>query len=53
MNWLLIAFVGSICVLLLVAVGVARHIRLQHARLRDEDLLRGDNSDEDSDSELY
>jgi hypothetical protein len=52
MNSLLIAFLVSICVLLLVAAGVAHHIRLQHARLRDEELLRGDDVDEDSDSEL-
>jgi len=36
MRWLMIGLLVSLGALLLAAAGVARHIRLQHAKLRRE-----------------
>jgi uncharacterized membrane protein YidH (DUF202 family) len=40
MRWLMIAFAVSLVALLVAAAGVARHIRLQHAKHRREELAR-------------
>jgi hypothetical protein len=51
MHWLMVAFLVSLCVLLLAAAGVARHIRLQHAKLRGAEPSRSAGSSEEADLE--
>ncbi|MFZ0743501.1 MAG: hypothetical protein WAM85_03800 [Terracidiphilus sp.] len=38
MRWLIIGFLVSLGALLLAAMGVARHIRLQRIRMREKTL---------------
>jgi hypothetical protein len=54
MHSLMIALLGSLCGLLLAAAGVARHVWLQRARLREPDqaAVIGTGEDRDLESEL-
>ena len=40
MRWLMIGLLVSLVALLVAAAGLARHIRLQHAKHRREELAR-------------
>ncbi|MGB7546340.1 MAG: hypothetical protein WBM14_01200 [Terracidiphilus sp.] len=51
MRWLMIALLVSLGALLLAAAGVARHIWLQRARLRDKPLADDIVVSEETDSE--
>jgi len=51
MQWLLIALLVSLSALLLAAAGVARHIRLQRARLRATELAEIIGAGEETDLE--
>jgi hypothetical protein len=51
MHWLVIALLVSLGALLLAAGGVARHIWLQHARLRDKEPARPTPASEEADLE--
>ena len=42
MRWMMIALLVSVAALLITAVALARHIRVQHAKLRREPLSRVD-----------
>jgi hypothetical protein len=51
MHWLMIAFLVSLCALLLAAGGVARHIWLHRAKLRKPDAPPSLRAREDGDLE--
>jgi hypothetical protein len=36
MRWLMVCLFGSLALLLIAAAAMARHIRVQHAKLREE-----------------
>ena len=47
MRWLMIGFLVSLAALLIAAAGVARHIRIQHAKFQREPLSRIDTPETD------
>jgi hypothetical protein len=51
MHWLVIALLVSLGALLLAAGGVARHIRLQRAKLREAGLAYAARASEEADVE--
>lgn len=51
MQWLVIALLVSLCTLLFAAAGVARHIRLHHAKVRNVEPAHASGSGEEPDLE--
>jgi hypothetical protein len=51
MQWLVIALLVSLCMLLLAAAGVARHIWLHHAKVRKTEPAHAPGSGEEPDLE--
>jgi hypothetical protein len=51
MRWLIVCLLASLAALLTAALAMARHIRIQHARLRREPPSRVDK-DHESDREF-
>jgi len=51
MHWLVIALLVSLGALLLAAGGVARHIWLQRAKLREAGFAQGARTSEEADVE--
>lgn len=47
MRWLMIGFLVSLGALLTAAAGLARHIRIQHAKFEREQLARIDARETD------
>ena len=48
MRWLMIGLIVSLAALLFAAAGLARHIRIQHAKLRREPLAGIDAPETDT-----
>ena len=47
MRWLMIGLLASVSALLITALGLLRHIRVQHAKLSREALSRIDTPETD------